>query len=75
MTSDKSIEPKKKIAQSKGLMAPQDEVVVIPAKDFTSLHGAQTGKALVDASQASPRRDIEWALAPSETSPVRDVQL
>lgn len=53
----------------------RDEVVVIAAEEFRRLQGAQTGKALVDALQASPHRDIDLVLAPSETSPVRDVQL
>jgi prevent-host-death family protein len=53
----------------------RDEVVVIAAEEFRRLQGAQTGKALVDALQASPHRDIELVLAPSENAPVRDVQL
>jgi len=53
----------------------KDEVVVIAAEEFRRLQGAQTGKALVDALQASPHRDIELVLVPSVTSPVRDVQL
>lgn len=53
----------------------RDEVVVIAAEDFRRLQGEQTGKALVEALQASPHRDIELVLAPSVISPVRDVQL
>jgi prevent-host-death family protein len=37
----------------------RDEVVVISVQDFKRLAGEQTGKALVDALQASPYRDIE----------------
>ncbi|MBS0609133.1 MAG: type II toxin-antitoxin system Phd/YefM family antitoxin [Proteobacteria bacterium] len=53
----------------------RDEVVVIAAEDFRRLQGERTGKALVDALQASPYRDIELALASSVTAPVRDVEL
>lgn len=53
----------------------RDEVVVIAAEDFRRLQGAQTGKALVEAFQASPHRDIELPLPSSEIAPVRDVQL
>ena len=53
----------------------RDEVVVIAAEEFRRLQGQQTGKALVDALQASPHRDIDLAIAPSEVSLVRDVQL
>ena len=53
----------------------RDEVVVIAAEDFRRLQGERTGKALVDALQASPHRDIELPLAPSVTAPVRDVEL
>ena len=53
----------------------RDEVVVIAAEDFRRLQGGRTGQALVDALQASPCRDIELALAPSVTAPVRDVEL
>lgn len=52
----------------------RDEVVVIAAEEFRRLQGGQTGKALVDALQASPHRDINIPLAPSERSPVRDVR-
>lgn len=53
----------------------RDEVVVIAAEEFRRLQGDQTGKALIDVLQASPHRDVELALAPSENSPVRDVVL
>ena len=53
----------------------RDEVVVITAEDFRRLQGRQTGQALVEALRASPHRDVELALAPSQTSPVRDVHL
>ncbi|MFT3777670.1 MAG: type II toxin-antitoxin system Phd/YefM family antitoxin [Ottowia sp.] len=53
----------------------RDEVVVITAEDFRRLQGRQTGQALVEALRASPHRDVELALAPSQDSPVRDVRL
>ncbi|WP_404300370.1 type II toxin-antitoxin system Phd/YefM family antitoxin [Alicycliphilus denitrificans] len=53
----------------------RDEVVAIAAEDFRRLQGERTGKALVNVLQASPCRDIELALAPSVTAPVRDVEL
>ena len=53
----------------------RDAVVVIAAEDFRRLQGAQTGKALVEALQASPHRDIELLFSPSEAAPVRDVKL
>jgi prevent-host-death family protein len=53
----------------------RDEVVVIAVEDFRRLQGARTGQALVDALQASPHQDIELALAPPVTAPVRDVEL
>ncbi len=52
----------------------RDEVVVIAAEDFRRLQGAQTGRALVDALQASPYRDVEIA-PPRAPMPVRDVTL
>ena len=36
----------------------RDEVVVIAAEDFRRLKGSITGKALIEAVQASPHRDI-----------------
>lgn len=53
----------------------RDEVVVIAAEEFRRLQGAQTGKVLVDALQASPHRDIDLVLALPEIAPVRNVQL
>lgn len=58
-----------------GIVHGRDEVVVIAAEDFRRLQGERTGKALVDAHQASPYRDIELPLASSVTPPVRDVEL
>src|SRR5258708_23898958 len=52
----------------------RDEVVVIAAEEFRRLKGSATGKALVEAMQASPHRDIE--IAPRRgIMPVRDVSL
>ena len=53
----------------------RDEVVVIAAEDYRRLQGQQTGRALVEALQASPHPDIELALAPPTQAPVRDVSL
>lgn len=54
----------------------RDEVVVVAAEEFRRLQGDRTGKALVDAIQASPYRDLELPLAASVTGPpVRDVEL
>jgi len=53
----------------------RDEVVVIAAEDYRRLQGRQTGRALVDALQASPHPEIELALAPSTFARVRDVPL
>lgn len=48
------------------------EVVVIAAEEFRRLHGSVTGKALVEALQASPYRDVE--IEPKRTPlPVRYV--
>jgi len=52
----------------------RDEVVVIAAEEFRRLRGSVTGKALVDALQAFPHRDIE--IEPRRgPMPVRDVSL
>jgi prevent-host-death family protein len=52
----------------------RDEVVVIAAEEFRRLQGQQTGRALIDALQASPDRDVD--LAPSRSAmPVRGVVL
>jgi prevent-host-death family protein len=52
----------------------RDEVVVIAAEEFRRLKGSVTGKALIDAMQASPHRDsdIEPRRGPM---PVRGVSL
>jgi hypothetical protein len=52
----------------------RDEVVVIAAEEFRRLKGGVTGKALVEAMQASPHRDID--IEPSRGSlPIRGVSL
>src|SRR5882672_7147262 len=52
----------------------RDEVVVIAAEEFRRLKGTVTGKALVEAMQASPHRESE--IEPRRgTMPVRDVSL
>jgi PHD/YefM family antitoxin component YafN of YafNO toxin-antitoxin module len=43
----------------------RDEVVVITAEDFRRLKGEKTGQALIQALQASPRREID--LTPART--------
>jgi prevent-host-death family protein len=53
----------------------RDEVVVVAAEEFRRLQGARTGQALVEALRASPWRELELPVAPSEASPVRDVRL
>ena len=52
----------------------RDEVVVITVEEFRRLKGTVTGKALIDAMQASPHReiDIEPRRGPL---PVRDLSL
>jgi prevent-host-death family protein len=52
----------------------RDEVVVIAAEEFRRLKGSITGKALIDAMQASPHRDIDIEPRGSPL-PVRDVSL
>jgi prevent-host-death family protein len=52
----------------------RDEVVVIAAEEFRRLQGGRTGRALVDAIQSSPHREIELAV-PRAPMPVRDVAL
>jgi hypothetical protein len=49
-------------------------VVVIASEDFRRLMGEKTGRALVDAIQSSPHRDIDIE-APRMPMPVRDVAL
>lgn len=41
----------------------RDEVVVIAAEDFRRLKGDKTGKDLIKALQASPRREVDLAPA------------
>lgn len=52
----------------------RDEVVVIAAEEFRRLQGGRTGRALVDAIQSSPHRDIDLTVARAPM-PVRDVPL
>jgi len=49
----------------------RDEIVVIAAEDFRRLKGEKTGEALINALQASPRREIDLAPARSAMT-VRD---
>jgi hypothetical protein len=52
----------------------RDEVVVVAADEFRRLKGERTGRALVDALQASPYRDVD--IEPRRgRMPVRDVDL
>jgi PHD/YefM family antitoxin component YafN of YafNO toxin-antitoxin module len=51
-----------------------DEVVVIAAEEFRRLKGNITGRALIDAMQASPHREIDLETKRAST-PVRDVSL
>jgi len=52
----------------------RDEVVVIAAEEFRRLKGGITGKALIDAMQASPHREID--IEPQRGPlPVREVIL
>jgi prevent-host-death family protein len=52
----------------------RDEVVVVAAEEFRRLKGNRTGRALVDAIQSSPYRDIE--IEPQRAVlPVRAVSL
>lgn len=50
----------------------RDEVVVVSADEFRRLQGQRTGRALVEALQASPHRDVEIEV-PRSAMPVRDV--
>lgn len=52
----------------------RDEVVVIAAEDFRRMQGDLTGRALIDAIQASPHRDLAIEVARA-AMPVRDVAL
>ena len=50
----------------------RDEVVVVAADEFRRLKGERTGRALIDALQASPHRHVE--IEPRrQRMPVRDV--
>ena len=52
----------------------REEVVVVTAEAFRRLKGNITGRALIEAMQASPHRDIE--LEPERTvMPVRELTL
>jgi hypothetical protein len=52
----------------------RDEVVVITAEEFRRLKGGVTGKALIDAMQASPYREVD--IEPQRSPmPVREVSL
>ena len=39
----------------------RDAVVVISAEEYQRLRGSETGRALIDAIQSSPQRDVEIA--------------
>jgi hypothetical protein len=52
----------------------RDEVVVIAAEEFRRLKGDATGRALLEAMQASPYREIDIDQERS-VMPVRDVAL
>jgi prevent-host-death family protein len=52
----------------------RDEVVVIAAEEFHRLQGAITGRALIEAIQASPHRETELETRRTPM-PVRDVSL
>jgi prevent-host-death family protein len=52
----------------------RDEVVVVAAEEFRRLQGEATGQALIDALQASPRRDLDLQSS-RVPMPVRPVKL
>jgi prevent-host-death family protein len=52
----------------------REEVVVVAADEFRRLTGERSGRALVDAMQASPHRDVPLE-AGRPRLPVRDVTL
>jgi len=52
----------------------RDEVVVIAAEEFRRMKGNVTGRALIEAMQASPHRDVEFEPSRSPM-PVRNVFL
>lgn len=49
-----------------------DAVVIMAAEDFRRLHGDRTGRALIEAIQSSPRRDVDLTAARAPM-PVRGV--
>ncbi len=49
----------------------RDEVVVVAAEEFRRMQGAESGRALIDALQASPHKDLDVAV-PRAPMPVRD---
>lgn len=51
------------------------QAVVVDAAEFDRLKGDQTGRALIEALQASPHRDTEIEPARSIPMPVRAVKL
>jgi len=52
----------------------RDEVVVVAADEYRRLEGERTGRALIEALQTSPYRDLD--IEPRrEPMPVRDVEL
>ena len=53
----------------------RDEVVVIAAQEFRKLQGDRTGRALIDALQSSPHREVDFAAPSREVTPVRNVKL
>src|ERR1700736_307857 len=52
----------------------RNEVVVIAAEEFRQLKGDRTGRALIEALQASPRQDVNIAPDRSRMA-VRDIVL
>lgn len=52
----------------------RDEVVVIAADEYRRLQGAQSGRVLIEALQASPRRDLDLAVM-RRAMPERGVEL
>lgn len=52
----------------------RDEVVVVTAEEFRRLQGARTGRALVEALQSSPHRELD-IIVPRQPMPVREVDL
>jgi prevent-host-death family protein len=52
----------------------RDEVIIIAAEEFRRLKGNRTGRALIEAIQASPRRDLDIAPGRAATA-VRSVTM